>query len=83
MLNTLNSSGGKSTENLYLSTSTVTLLKYYSVTSKSSLLVLEKYLSKSIHQKKFSEYLLLLTDDVTMTSPDQGYKLCVFYLTNS
>ena len=30
------SSGGKSTENLYSSTSTVTLLKYYSITSKST-----------------------------------------------
>ena len=29
-------SGGKSTENLYSSTSTVTLLKYYSTTSKST-----------------------------------------------
>ena len=29
-------SGGKSTENLYSSTSTVTLLKYYSITSKST-----------------------------------------------
>ena len=29
-------SGGKSAENLYSSTSTVTLLKYYSITSKTS-----------------------------------------------
>ena len=36
LANMLTNSGGKSNENLYSSTSTVTLLKYYSITSKST-----------------------------------------------
>ena len=46
--------GGKSTENLYSSTSTVTLHKFYSSTSKST--GVKKYLSKST---KYSSHKLL------------------------
>ena len=50
----LKTRGGKGTENLYSSTSTVTLLKLYSITSKST--GVEKYLSKST---KYSSQKLL------------------------
>ena len=51
-------SGGKSTENLYSSTSAASLLKYYSITSKSTGVRKIAYSSKSTEyaSKNYSEY---------------------------